>query len=172
MNAVEFVLLVQKRKPLHVPGDMAGVCHDLEIFHGSNEPPPLLLEISLVGKRQRRVSLAEHIQRELRRRFTFEEGLVLNDEDRVPVESGALHMISSGAAKRKLPEAGAISLEGPRCPEESINPHIATRRDDRHGRQSPQSWGGLGAAYCRDIRPRMPALSVIHVADLARTPSR
>ena len=39
MNAVEFVLRFQKLKPLHVPGDMASVRHDLEIFHGSNEVP-------------------------------------------------------------------------------------------------------------------------------------
>ena len=57
MNAVEFVLLLQKLEPLHVPGDMAGVRHDLEVFHGSNKPLLLLLEISLVGERQRRLGL-------------------------------------------------------------------------------------------------------------------
>ena len=50
MHAVEFVVLVQKLKPLHVPGNMAGVRHDLEIFHGSNEPALLLLNVSLVGE--------------------------------------------------------------------------------------------------------------------------
>ena len=57
MNAVEFVLGVQKLEPLHVPGDMASVRHDLEIFHGSNETLLLLLEISLVAERQRRLCL-------------------------------------------------------------------------------------------------------------------
>ena len=31
MNAIEFVLGIQKLKPLHVPSDMASVRHDLEI---------------------------------------------------------------------------------------------------------------------------------------------
>ena len=66
MNAVEFVLRIQKLKPLHVPGDMAGVRHDLEILHRSNEALLLLLEISLVGERQRRLCLLEHVQREFR----------------------------------------------------------------------------------------------------------
>ena len=71
MNAVEFLLFFQELKPLHVPGDVAGVRHDLEIFHGSNESFLLLLEISLVGKRQRRLCLLEHIQREFRGRFAL-----------------------------------------------------------------------------------------------------
>ena len=71
MNAVEFFLLFQKLKPLHVPGDMAGVRHDLEILHRSNEALLLLLEISLVGKRQRGLGLLEHIEREPRRRFAL-----------------------------------------------------------------------------------------------------
>ena len=57
MNAVELLLLLQELKPLHVPGDMAGVRHDLEVLHRSDEPLLLLLEISLVGKRQRRLRL-------------------------------------------------------------------------------------------------------------------
>ena len=67
MDAVEFVLRIQKLKPLHVPGDMASVSHDLEIFHGSNKSLLLLLEISLVGERQRRLRLFQDLQREFRR---------------------------------------------------------------------------------------------------------
>src|ERR1700682_5095642 len=44
-------------------------------------------------------------------------------------------------------QGGLVSVDRG-CPEVTINPHIATRRDDRLGRQSPQSWGGLGAAWC------------------------
>ena len=71
MNAVKLFLLVQKLKPLHVPGDVASVRHDLEFLHRSNEALLLLLEISLVGKRQRRFGLLEDIEREPRRRFAF-----------------------------------------------------------------------------------------------------
>ena len=53
MNAVEFFLLFQKLKSLHIPSDMATVRHDLEIFHRSNEPLFLLFEVSLVTERQR-----------------------------------------------------------------------------------------------------------------------
>ena len=67
MDAVEFVLLVEELEPLHVPGDMAGVGHDLEVFHRSNQTLLLLLEISLVGERQRRLRLFQDLQREFRR---------------------------------------------------------------------------------------------------------
>ena len=50
---------------------MASIRHDFEIFHGSNETLLLLLEISLVGERQRRLSLLEHILREFRGRFAL-----------------------------------------------------------------------------------------------------
>jgi hypothetical protein len=52
VNAVEFILFVQELKTLHVPGDVSGVRHDLEIVHRSNESSLLLLEIPLVGERQ------------------------------------------------------------------------------------------------------------------------
>ena len=71
MNAVELLLLVQELKPLHVPSDMAGVRHDLEIFHGSNEALLLLLEISLVSKRQCGLGLLEHLESESRGRFAL-----------------------------------------------------------------------------------------------------
>ena len=63
MNAVEFLLRVQKLEPLHVPGDMASIRHDLEIFHRSNQSLLLLLEISFIGERQRGLGLLEHVQR-------------------------------------------------------------------------------------------------------------
>jgi hypothetical protein len=44
MNAVEVLLLLQELEPLHVPGDMAGIRHDLECLHGSDEALLLLLE--------------------------------------------------------------------------------------------------------------------------------
>ena len=43
-----------------------------------------------------------------------DKGFILNDEDRAPIERRALHQISSGAAKRKLPEAGRSRSFGPR----------------------------------------------------------
>ena len=43
MDAVEFILLVQKLKSLHVPGDMAGFRHDFEVFHGGDQPLLILL---------------------------------------------------------------------------------------------------------------------------------
>ena len=65
-----------------------------------------------------------------------------------PSREGRCIRFSSGAAKRKLPEAGRSRYLDRGCPEVSINPHTATKRDDRLGRQSPCSWGGLGAAWC------------------------
>ena len=65
MDAVEVLSRIQKLKALHVPGDMASVSHDLEIFHRSNEPLPLLLEISFVGERQSLLRLFQYLQREL-----------------------------------------------------------------------------------------------------------
>jgi hypothetical protein len=65
VDAVEFVLAVQKLEPLHVPSDMACVSHDLEVFHGSDKAFCVLLEISLVAERQRTLSLIENFQSEL-----------------------------------------------------------------------------------------------------------
>ena len=52
MNAVEVLLLVEELEPLHVPGDVAGVGHDLQFLHRSDQPLLLLLEIPCVGERQ------------------------------------------------------------------------------------------------------------------------
>ena len=71
VNAVEVVLLVQKLKPLHVPGDMARVRHDLEVFHGRDEAALLLVEIPRVGERQAGAGLLEHVQRIFRWRFSL-----------------------------------------------------------------------------------------------------
>ena len=38
MNAVEFLFLVQKSESLHVPGDVSGIRHDLEVFMGAISP--------------------------------------------------------------------------------------------------------------------------------------
>ena len=65
MDAVEFDVFVQKLKPLHVPSDMAGIRHDLEILHGSDEPLLLLLEIPLIGEWQSSLGLPKCVQREL-----------------------------------------------------------------------------------------------------------
>ena len=71
MDAVELVLCIEKLEPLHVPRHMAGIGHDLEVLHRRDEALLLLLEVSLVGERQRGLGLLEHVQRELRRRLTF-----------------------------------------------------------------------------------------------------
>ncbi len=71
MDAVEIILLVQKLKPLHVPGDMAGIRHDLEVFHGGDKPLLILLEIPRVREWQAFARLLEDLQREFRRRFAL-----------------------------------------------------------------------------------------------------
>ncbi len=71
MDAVEVVLLVQELKPLHVPGDMAGIRHDFEVFHGGDEPLLLLLEIPRVRERQAFARLLQDLQREFRGRFAL-----------------------------------------------------------------------------------------------------
>ena len=71
VNAVEVFLFFQELKPLHVPGDVAGVGLDLEILHRSDEALLLLLEISLVGERQRGLGLLEHLEREFRGCFAL-----------------------------------------------------------------------------------------------------
>ena len=58
MDAVEFVLLVEELEPLHVPGDVAGIGHDLQVLHRGDQALLLLLEIPRVGERQRRLGLA------------------------------------------------------------------------------------------------------------------
>ena len=65
MDAVEFVLLIQELEPLHVPGDMAGIGHDLQVLHRSDEALLLLLEVPLVGKWQGRLGFVQNLQREL-----------------------------------------------------------------------------------------------------------
>ena len=59
-----------------------------------------------------------------------------------PSRVGRCIRFSSGAAKRKLPEAVRPRHLGRWCPELSINPHTATKRDDRLGRQSPRAGAG------------------------------
>ena len=66
MNTVEVVLLVQELEPLHVPGNVAGISHDLEVFHRSDKPPSVLIKIPGVGKRQTGAGLLKHIDRVLR----------------------------------------------------------------------------------------------------------
>jgi hypothetical protein len=51
MDDVNIVLPGEELKPLHVPGDMAGISHDLEIFHRGNQTPRMLLKISFIGER-------------------------------------------------------------------------------------------------------------------------
>ena len=73
-------------------------------------------------------------------------------------------------AKRDTAGGRAVSSEVDReCPELSINPHTATKRDDRLGRQSHKS--GLGAAYVHTLDPECQ-LVAIHVIDPRRTSSR
>lgn len=51
VDAVEVPVLVEELEPLHVPGDVAGVGHDLELLHLSDEALVLFCEISGVGER-------------------------------------------------------------------------------------------------------------------------
>ena len=70
MNAVEFFVLIEELKPL-MPSDVTSIGHDLEIFHRSDEAFLLLLEISLVGKRQVGFCPLQHLESELRRCLAF-----------------------------------------------------------------------------------------------------
>ena len=71
MNAVELVLLVEELKPLHVPGDVPCVRHDLEVRHLGDQPLLLLVEVPRVGERQTGARLLEHVHGELRWGFAF-----------------------------------------------------------------------------------------------------
>ena len=71
MDAVEVVLLMQELKPLHVPSDVAGVGPDLQVLHGSDKPPSVLLDVPRVGKRQAGACLLEYIEGVLRWRFAL-----------------------------------------------------------------------------------------------------
>ena len=71
MDAVELVLLIEELEALHVPGDMAGIRHDLEVRHGCDQAPLLLLEVPLVGERQGRLGLLQQLDRESRRRLAL-----------------------------------------------------------------------------------------------------
>ncbi len=51
VDAVELVLLIQELEALHVPRYMAGIGHDLEVFHRSDEALLLLLDIPRIGER-------------------------------------------------------------------------------------------------------------------------
>src|SRR5689334_14680561 len=62
-----------------------------------------------------------------------------------PSREGPFIRFSRGAAKRKLPEAGGLVRLDRVCPGTSINPHIATKRDDRRGRGKARR---AGAARC------------------------
>jgi hypothetical protein len=65
------------------------------------------------------------------------KGLILNDEDRAPMESWAFHEVSRGAAKRETARGGGLPQWAARCPELSINPQSRNKRDNRLGRPSP-----------------------------------
>ena len=65
------VLLVEELEALHVPGDVAGVGHDLQLRHRGDEALLLLLEVPGVGEGQSRLRLPEHLEGELRRRLAL-----------------------------------------------------------------------------------------------------
>ena len=71
VDAVESLAPVQELEPLHVPGDVAVVGHDLGILGRRDEAFLLLLEVPLVGERQRGPRLPEHFLREARWRLAL-----------------------------------------------------------------------------------------------------
>ncbi len=52
MDGIEFVLLIEEFESFHVPRDMTGVGHDLQIRHVRDESALVLVEIAGVVKRQ------------------------------------------------------------------------------------------------------------------------
>ena len=59
MDAVELLRLVEELEALHVPGDMAGVGHDLQFRHWRDEALLLLFEVPLIGEGQGPLGAAE-----------------------------------------------------------------------------------------------------------------
>jgi len=71
MHGVEFILLVEKLKPRHVPDDVAGVGLDREVWHRGDQTPALLVEVAGVGERQGLLRLQQHRLGELRWRLAL-----------------------------------------------------------------------------------------------------
>ena len=106
MDAVEVVLLMQELKPFHVPSDVAGVGPDLQVLHGSDKPPSVLIEVPRVGKRQAGACLLEHIEGVLRGRFALGMEMSLQGRSWLRVRSACIQdqMIGyseSGSRSRK-----------------------------------------------------------------------
>ena len=64
VDAVEFILLVDELVLLHIPGDMAGIRHDLEILHRGDQALLIFVEIPGIGERQGCPCLLEYFDRE------------------------------------------------------------------------------------------------------------
>ena len=71
IDAVETRAAVQELEAIHVPGNVPVIRHDLGVFRRRNESLRLLLEVALVGERQRGGRLLQHFFRERRRWFSL-----------------------------------------------------------------------------------------------------
>src|SRR5215472_3271938 len=96
MNGVKFLFLIQELKALHVPGNMAGVRHDLEIFHGSKKPLFLLVEVSRVGERQVSPGLLEHFNCESRLRLAHGMEMPLQGVDLLSMRRAGIQVQMAG----------------------------------------------------------------------------
>jgi hypothetical protein len=65
MDAVEFLAVHEPLVALHVPGDVAGLGHDLFVVGGCEEALFRLVEVALVFERQESFLFASHLDREL-----------------------------------------------------------------------------------------------------------
>lgn len=88
------MLSIRKLEPRHIPRDVASLCHDLEIFHGSNKPPFLFFDIAHIRKRQATTRLLEYFECMFRRCFAVGVKMLLNEaallvfvRDRLPISN-------------------------------------------------------------------------------------
>jgi hypothetical protein len=106
MDTVEIVLLVQKLKPLHVPGDVAGVGHDLKVRHRSDKPLLLLLEISCVAKWQAGARFPELIQSKFRGCFPLGMKMPSQRNGRFLSVHGTVLQRQAPADRKRCPHRG------------------------------------------------------------------
>ena len=103
MDAVEVPVLVEELETLHVPGDVAGVGHDLEVRHRGDEAALQLIEVALIGERECPLRLLQHLQREPRRSLSLGVEVSLERRRGILRASGAFPEQSTTADRKGGP---------------------------------------------------------------------
>ena len=80
MHTVDLFRLIQEQVTLHIPGDISGIRHDLQIYTSGDKTTFPFLEILPIRERQSFSGLIEYFQCEFGRRFALRMEVAFCDD--------------------------------------------------------------------------------------------